>query len=152
MPKGTPNTTPTPCRECHEIVPGDALTCPHCGAPRPARQNFAGEGYEWKTQATWMGSPLVHIAFGLDATGRARTARGVIAIGQRAVGGVAIGVVAFGFCAIGLVSVGLFSAGVVAVAALAACGLNAAAPFACGLVAFGYKVRALAPLGWLIGR
>src|SRR4051794_2306372 len=96
MPPGSPPSTPLPCRECREPVPPEALTCPHCGASRPARATFAGEGYEWKSRAMWMGSPVVHIAFGMDAAGRVRTARGVVAIGQRAIGGVAIGIQAFG--------------------------------------------------------
>lgn len=136
------------CRECRSEVPADALTCPHCDAPRPARNVFSGEGYEWKSTALWMDYPVVHIAFGLDATGRARTAQGLIAIGQRAVGGVAIGILAGGFVAIGVASVGVFSLGVVAVALLGACGVNAIAPYACGVAAFGYATAGLAGLRW----
>jgi hypothetical protein len=152
MPPGA-RQIPTPsgtvlCRECRAEVPADARTCPHCDAPRPARTVFSGEGYEWKSAALWMGYPVIHVAFGLDATGRARTAQGVIAIGQRAVGGVAVGIVAGGFIALGLVAVGVFSLGIVAIALFAACGVNAIAPYACGVVALGYGTAGLARLGW----
>jgi hypothetical protein len=141
---------PSPCRVCRAEVLTSDLTCPYCGAPRPARAEFFGEGYEWHTSATWIGAPLIHVAFGMDPEGRPRVARGVIAIGQRARGGVAIGLIATGFVAIGFVAIGLFSVGIVAVAALAAVGVNAVAPWAFGVVAFGYWAGGLAPLGWRV--
>jgi hypothetical protein len=140
----------SPCRVCRAEVRAADLTCPHCGAPRPARAEFSGEGYEWRTAAAWRGSPLLHVAFGLDAEGRPRVARGVIAIGQRAHGGVAIGVIATGFVAIGFVAIGLVSVGIVAIAAFAAVGVNAIAPWAFGVVALGYWAGGLAPLGWRV--
>ncbi len=141
---------PSSCRNCQAEVAANDLTCPHCGAPRPGRAEFLGEGYEWRTAATWIGSPLIHIAFGMDAEGRPRIARGVIAIGQRARGGVAIGLIATGFVAIGFVALGVFSLGIVAVAGLAAVGVNAIAPWAFGIAALGYWAGGLAPLGWHI--
>lgn len=60
--------------------------CPHCGAPRPADPAWTGTGYEWKSVRTCYGYPLVHIAFGKDARGKWRVAKGVIAIGQFAIG------------------------------------------------------------------
>lgn len=146
MPPGHAPTLSPLCRQCGAPVEGDPLSCPQCEAPRPARPGFSGEGYEWQTAARWLGSPLVHVAFGMDATGRPRTARGVVAIGQRAVGGLAIGLTAFGIISVGLVSLGLFSTGVVAVGALAACGVNAFAPWACGVVAVGWSAAGLAAL------
>jgi hypothetical protein len=140
----------TRCRECREPVAASALECLHCGAPRPERAEFHGEGYEWKSGGTWMGEPLVHIAFGLDTDGRARTARGVIAVGQRARGVVAIGIVAVGFVAIGIIALGAVSFGVVAVALLAAAGVNAFAPFAFGVVAVGFAAGGLQAIGWKI--
>jgi hypothetical protein len=141
---------PSSCRVCQAEVLATDLTCPHCGAPRPARAEFTGEGFEWRSTATWIGSPLIHVAFGMDADGRQRVARGVIAIGQRARGGIAIGLMASGFVAIGFVAIGVFSLGVVAVAGLAAVGVNAIAPWAVGVVALGYWAGGLAPLGWRI--
>ena len=149
MPPGAFSTT-LPCRACGAVVERTALTCPHCQAPRPAQSTFHGEGREWKTAATWLGAPLVHVAFGMDATGRPRVARGVIALGQRAVGGVAIGIVATGFLAIGGLAFGLVSAGIVAVGAMAALGVNAFAPWACGVVAISWSATGLAALGWKV--
>ncbi len=124
--------------------------CPHCDAPRPGVAEWHGEGWEWRTQMLWMGSPMIHIAFGNGADGCPRVARGLIAIGQRSVGGVAVGIVATGFVAIGVVGVGCFSFGVVAVGACMAVGVNALAPFAIGVVAAGYAVGGVAVFGWKI--
>lgn len=76
----------TPCRECGTPVSERARICPKCGAPRPALKEWKGTGFEWKSQKTLYGWPLVHIAVGRDAGGRLRVAKGVIAIGQFAVG------------------------------------------------------------------
>ena len=140
------------CRDCSEIVSLDAVTCPHCGAPRPARSEWSGEGYEWKSMGTWLGAPLVHVAFGIDHAGKPRTARGVIAIGQHAVGGLAIGVIARGFISLGVVSLGVVSFGVVSIAAVVAVGVNAIAPIAWGVAAMGYYAGGVEPLGWKILR
>ena len=83
--------------------------------------------YEYKSARTVRGIPLVHINFGL---GR-RTARGIIAIGNKA-----IGVVSLGFLAVGLVSLGVLAAGLLAFGAMAA-GLLAFGAISAGLVAFG---------------
>ncbi len=139
-----------PCRECAHEVSADALTCPNCGAPRPARKDWNGEGFEWKSQRSWRGSPLVHIAFGIDRSGQLRTARGVIAIGQRAVGGLAIGIIARGVIAIGVVAIGVISFGVVAIAALLAGGVNALAFAAFGVVAAGYMAGGVHTIAWKI--
>lgn len=83
--------------------------------------------YEYKSARTVRGIPLVHINFG---SGR-RTARGIIAIGNKA-----IGVVSLGFLAVGLVSLGELAAGLLAFGAMAA-GLLAFGAISAGLVAFG---------------
>jgi len=139
-----------PCRQCAEPVDARLAFCPHCDAPRPGLTEWHGEGYEWRTEMLWMGSPVVHVAFGNGADGRPRVARGLIAVGQRAVGGIAVGIVATGFVAIGAVSIGVFSLGIVAVAGLAAVGVNAIAPVAIGVVAVGYLAGGVAALGWKI--
>lgn len=136
------------CRDCAAEVSSDAVVCPHCGAPRPAQRDWQGEGYEWKTTATWLGLPLVHVAFGNDRAGQARVARGIVAIGLRAVGGVACGIVAGGFFSIGVVSVGFFSLGVVSVAAVIAAGVNAIGPVAFGVVACGLGGGGVQFIGW----
>lgn len=139
-----------PCRDCVAPVRSDAAVCPHCGAPQPALRQWSGAGFEWKSRVLWMGAPLVHVAFGNGCDGRPRTARGLIAIGQRAVGCVAFGIMAAGFISIGFVSVGVFSLGVVSIGALAAAGVNALAPYAIGVVAVGFTAGGVAAFGWKI--
>ena len=140
----------TPCRQCAESVDARLAVCPHCNAPRPGIAEWHGEGFEWRTAMLWMGSPVVHVAFGNGPDGRPRVARGLIAVGQRAVGGVAVGIVATGFIAVGFVGLGVFSIGVVAVGACAAAGVNALAPIAVGVVAAGYAAGGVAAFGWKI--
>ena len=125
-----------PCRSCRREVSRDAMTCPHCGAPKPAEQGWNGTGYEWKSKQTLFGLPLVHVAAGRDARGKLRVAKGIIAIGQFAVGGIVIaqfgvgavfglgqfvaapisvGQIAFGLAAIGQFAIGLlFGMGMIA--------------------------------------
>lgn len=140
----------TPCRQCAEPVDARLALCPHCDAPRPGVAEWRGDGWEWRTQALWMGSPVIHVAFGNGADGRPRVARGLIAVGQRAVGGVAVGIVATGFVAVGVIALGVFSFGVVAIGACLAVGVNALAPLAVGVVAAGYAVGGVAVIGWKI--
>lgn len=74
------------CRTCRKAVAEDALACPGCGAPYPARENWDGWGYEYKSSAEIMGLPLLHISFKYRANRVPVPAKGVIAIGQFAVG------------------------------------------------------------------
>ena len=89
---------------CHECVARETprLACKTCverGAPM---------GYEYRSEMTIAGWPLVHVSAGIDAvTMRPKVARGVIAIGNIAVGGLAIGGVACGVLAVGGASIGL---------------------------------------------
>ena len=135
------------CRQCQAPVDAEWPTCPNCGAIQPGLAEIEPKGYEWASKGQWMGLPLVHIAFGYDSKGNSKTARGIVAIGQRAVGGVAIGIVAMGFVSIGLVSAGVFSLGVMSIGAIIALGLNAFGALAIGVVAVGYKVGGVAAFG-----
>jgi predicted Ser/Thr protein kinase len=106
-------------------------------------------GFEYKSQATIFGIPLLHVALGIDPiTGKRRMARGIMAVGDRAqgvvaLGGIAIGFFAMGGLALGVVPVGGLAAGLLAVGG---CGLGllasysglAIAPVAIGGVALGY--------------
>jgi hypothetical protein len=139
-----------PCRDCAQTVSIDAAFCPHCGAPKPALHEWNGEGYEWKSTATLGGWPVVHVAFGIDRAGKVRTARGIVAIGQRAVGVVACGILALGVVAFGVVCGGVISLGVVAGALFLACGVNAIAPIAFGVVAVGAMAGGVNAIGWKI--
>lgn len=96
-------------------------------------------GGEYKSDRTLWGWPLAHFAFGIDpATGRARAARGILAIGDRATGVIALGSVARGVLACGGLAQGVFAFGGLAVGVCAWGGL------AVGLLAFGGLALALA--------
>lgn len=127
-----------PCRECQREISEEARSCPHCGAPFPAQNEWKGSGFEWKSQRTFYGYPLVHIAFGRDAKGKFRVAKGVVAVGQFAVGVITVaqfGVgLVFGF---GQFILGLTAVSQVAIAILFGCG-----QLATGYVAIGQLVLA----------
>jgi hypothetical protein len=64
--------------------------------------------HEFRSNATWMGLPLIHYTSGkCPETGRRICAKGVIAIGKVACGIVAIGHASIGIIAIGQLSFGL---------------------------------------------
>lgn len=135
------------CRECKIEISDQANVCPHCGAPYPARHDWNGTGFEWKSQAEYLGYPLVHIAFGRTAENKLRVARGIIAIGQFAIGLITFAQFGIGF----LFGFGQFVAGfaVIAQFALSAyfgLGQFAAGYIAIGQMAFGHFV--LAQLGY----
>jgi hypothetical protein len=91
-------------RDCQGVVSEQALACPHCGAPYPAKEKWDGWGFEYKSGMKLAGLPLVHISFKY-APGRGPVpARGIIAIGQ-----FAIGIVTISQFGIGVVSVSQFT-------------------------------------------
>ena len=71
-----------PCRECQREISEQALACPHCGAPVPARAQWDGWGCEFKTKATLFGLPLLHVSFKYRPNRMPVPARGIVAIGQ----------------------------------------------------------------------
>jgi hypothetical protein len=93
-----------PCRECKQPVSDQALACPHCGAPVPARESWNGFGYEYKSKITIAGLPLVHISFKYRPNRTPVVARGIIAIGQ-----FACGVVCIAQFSLGLLSISQFT-------------------------------------------
>ena len=93
-----------PCRECGHEVSEQALTCPHCGAPQPAREKWDGWGFEYKSEATLFGWPLLHISFKYRPNRRPVPARGIIAIGQ-----FGLGVITISQFGVGLISVSQFT-------------------------------------------
>ena len=78
------------CRECQHQVSDQAIACPNCGAPFPARPAWDGYGWEYKSKIAIGDLPLVHVSFKYRANRRPVVARGIIAIGQFAVGVVCI--------------------------------------------------------------
>ena len=93
-----------PCRDCRNNVSEQAMMCPNCGCPYPAKEKWDGWGYEYKSKMRIAGLPLLHISFKY-APGRGPVpARGIIAIGQ-----FAMGVVTVSQFGIGLVSISQFT-------------------------------------------
>lgn len=133
------------CRECKAQVSTEARSCPHCGAPRPAQQDWTGSGFEWQSTRTFWGYPLVHIAFGRDRRGKLRVARGVIAIGQFAIGLITVAQFGVGI----LFGFGQFVAGLTVLAQFAAGVLLGIGQFATGYAAIGQFVFAYYGLGQL---
>ena len=93
-----------PCRECEEPIFEKATKCSKCGAPFPGRETWDGRGYEYKSKASILGLPLLHISFRFGPDHRPVPACGVIAIGQ-----FGIGVVNISQFGVGLVSIGQFT-------------------------------------------
>lgn len=71
-----------PCRACRHPISEEAFACPQCGAPYPAKDKWDGWGYEYKSEATFFGWPLLHVSFKYRPTRAPVVARGIVAIGQ----------------------------------------------------------------------
>ena len=74
------------CRECQREISENAMSCPHCGAPYPAKEKWAGWGFEYKSKTTIAGLPLLHVSFKYKPNRVPVPAKGIIAIGQFACG------------------------------------------------------------------
>jgi hypothetical protein len=128
----------TPCPECGNEISDKALMCPVCG------YGIRGAFYcfEYKSQKTFFGLPLLHIVLGpaVDpASGKLRVAKGIIAIGGIAVGWLAVGGFAAGLIAFGGVGLGLLAAfGGVGISLGLAIGGLAIGTIAIGGCAVGY--------------
>lgn len=133
----------TLCRECRKEISSQAKVCPHCGAPYPFKKEWQGWGIDWKTESTLCGYPLVHIAFGRDAQGKWRIAKGVIAIGQFAVGAITFAQIGFGLLfGFGQIIVGLTAVAQFAIALIFGVGQIATGYIAIGQFALGYYALA----------
>jgi hypothetical protein len=75
-----------PCRECQHHVSEQAVSCPQCGAPVPGNPKWNGWGFEYKSEGSLLGLPLLHISFKYHPNRMPVPAKGVIAIGQFASG------------------------------------------------------------------
>lgn len=104
-----------PCRECKHEISEQAVTCPHCGAPYPAKEKWNGWGFEYKSKLVFLGLPLVHISFKYRSDRRPVVAKGIIAVGQ-----FACGIVTISQFGIGFFSVSQFTIAVYALAQFAA--------------------------------
>jgi hypothetical protein len=104
-----------PCRVCGKEIAAEAFSCPHCGAPYPAKAKWDGWGFEYKSQTTLLGWPLVHISFKYRPNRVPVPAKGIIAVGQFACGFFTLS--QFG---IGVISVSQFTVAAFALAQFAA--------------------------------
>ena len=106
----------------------DDVTEPHGTSLAPERTRYLPRNwsFEWKSQRTLWGLPLVHVNFGFG-----RTAKGIVAIGL-----VAKGLCSLGIFSMGIASLGVFSLGLLALGACSIGGLAAGA-LALGILAFG---------------
>ena len=102
------------CRECHQEVSEQAFSCPHCGASYPARETWNGWGFEYKSTASFLGLPLVHVSFKYRPNRLPVVAKGIISIGQFGCG--IINISQFG---IGVISISQFTVAFYAVAQFA---------------------------------
>jgi len=75
-----------PCRECQREVSEQATACPGCGAPFPAKAKWDGWGFEYKSETTLLGLPLLHISFKFRPNRVPVPAVGIFAVGQFACG------------------------------------------------------------------
>lgn len=105
-----------PCRCCKRDVSEEALACPGCGAPYPAKEKWNGWGYEYKSKTQLFGLPLVHVSFKYRANRTPVVARGVIAIGQFAVGLITISQFGIGIISISQMTVAVFAVAQIALA------------------------------------
>jgi hypothetical protein len=103
-----------PCRACKREISEQAVACPHCGAPFPAKDKWDGWGFEYKSEATLLGLPWIHISFKYRPNRMPVPAKGIIAIGQ-----FAIGVLTLSQFGIGIVSISQFTIAVYALAQFA---------------------------------
>jgi hypothetical protein len=92
------------CRECHHSLREQAFSCPNCGAPYPAKEKWDGWGFEYKSEATLFGLPLLHISFKYRPNRMPVPAQGIVSIGQFGIG--FINISQFG---VGLISISQFT-------------------------------------------
>jgi len=106
----------------------------------PRATEKPGRRFEYRSEYTMFGLPLVHIVIGRDPkTGRLGRAKGIIAIARLATGVVALGQIASGGLPLGQLSIGLlFSLGQLSVSGGQSVGQLAVAPYlAVGQIAAG---------------
>ncbi len=89
-----------PCRECRSQISEQAIACPQCGTPYPAKEKWDGWGFEYKSNATLFGLPLLHISVKYRPPHTPVPAVGVVAIGQFACGIVTVSQFGIGFLSV----------------------------------------------------
>lgn len=89
--------------------------------------------YEYKSERTLFGLPLVHISLGRGS----KKAKGIIAIGNVACGIASFGLVSFGVFSFGILSIGLLSLAVFSIAFLIAIGAISVGTVSIGAISIG---------------
>jgi len=92
-----------------------------------------GHFFEYKSERTMLGLPLVHINIGWGA----RKAKGVLAVGNISTGILSIGLLAKGLLSVGILSLGVIGVGVLSLALLLSVGTIAIGTVAIGAIAIG---------------
>ena len=113
------------CRECGHQVSKSAVVCPGCGAPWPAKAKWDGWGWEYKSKATILGIPWLHISFKYRRTESGIpvpvVARGVVAIGQFGLGLVNISQFGIGLFSLAQFTIARYAIAQFAIARYALC-------------------------------
>ncbi|WP_066889163.1 helix-turn-helix domain-containing protein [Clostridium nigeriense] len=89
--------------------------------------------YEYKSNKTLLGLPLIHINIGRGI----RKAKGVIAIGNISYGIISLGFLSIGAISFGLMSIGLFSLAILSIALILAVGTISIGIFSIGAISIG---------------
>jgi hypothetical protein len=97
------------CRQCSTVVAENAPVCPNCGVSCPSKEHANGWGFEYKSSATLVGLPLIHVSFKYRANRRPVVAKGIIAIGQFACGLVTISQFGCGLLSLGQITLAGFA-------------------------------------------
>lgn len=149
--------TLTRCPDCGRQVSDRAVACPNCGRPL-ARGGQGGAartalvaGFEYRSERTLFGWPLVHVVYGASDNATLRPARGILAFGNIAIGLVAFGGIAVGGIALGGITLGPIALGGVAIGLLLGAGGIATGYWALGGVALGATAIGGVALGAMIG-
>jgi RNA polymerase sigma factor (sigma-70 family) len=118
------------------------------GGPAESKGVLAPISFEYRSRASLLGLPLVHVLFARNVAGRRRPVRAWIAAGDRAFGVIAaFGAVAVAPLAIGAVAVGLIGWGACGFGVVAFGGL-AVGVWAIGGIVIGWSAMGALALGW----
>lgn len=99
--------------------------------------------YEYKSKASIFGIPLIHINLGRES----KTAKGIIAIGNKAYGLIAIGLFALGLISIGGLCIGIVSIGLVSLSIFGLASIISIAVVANGVIAIGVIAQGVVAVG-----
>ncbi len=138
--------------DCHALASGEptAARAVHGGVLRDMLAGFRSQSGGYRSNAQFLGWPLVHINGGLGAARKRRVAKGWIAIGDLAIGGIAVGGLSCGGIALGGLSAGLVSFAGLSLGVLLALGGWAIGGFAFGGLAVGYAAIGGGAIGWYV--